>query len=361
MQRPPDRGPPSDWYVDPAQLSLDLEAVFAMGWALVGDDRHLTQDGSWWPATLLPGSLNEPLLFTKSEGQIRAFANLCTHRSAQLVDAPGHGRVLRCPYHGRCFALDGNYRSALGFDGPQPNLHPVAHQAWRGLLFAHAGPRGGTDLASAPFRPIQDLLEPLAFADWPSMAFDANDSVDYVIEAPWATYVENYLEGLHIPFVHPGLARSLELDAYEIQTHPAGALQIGVAAPGDACLELPADHPFAGQRIAALYAYIFPGTIINLYPWGASINLIQPLSTTQTRVRYLTYVADYTLRGSGAGADVHQTEAEDQAVVKRVAAGLTSRWSRPATYAAGHEDAVAWFHELWRAARRKHASVLAPC
>jgi len=356
MKSRPERGPPPDWYVQPTELALDLEAVFAMSWTMVGDDRQLSKASSWWPTTLLPGSLNEPLLFTNVDHQIRAFANVCTHRSARLVDVPGRGRILRCPYHGRCFSLDGQYRSALGFRGPQPDLHPVPHDHWNGFLFVHAGGKSGAIRPRPPFAPVRDLLQPLAFAPWASMTFDPDDSVDYVIDAPWAVYVENYLEGLHIPFVHPGLTRSLELDAYQIQTHPAGALQIGVAAAGEACLDLPGEHPLAGQRIAALYAWIFPGTIVNLYPWGASINLIQPLSTTQTRVRYLTYVHEGALRGAGAGADVHQTEAEDQAVVKRVAEGLRSRWSRPATYADGHEDAVAWFHGLWRESRRAYSA-----
>ncbi|TMH07471.1 MAG: hypothetical protein E6H79_04690, partial [Betaproteobacteria bacterium] len=37
----------------------------------------------------------------------------------------------------------------------------------------------------------------------------------------WALYVENYLEGLHIPFVHPGLTKTLDLGNYRYELRAA--------------------------------------------------------------------------------------------------------------------------------------------
>lgn len=337
-------GPDPASYADPVAYARDLEHVFARSWHLVGDVRGLAGDSCWLPVTLLPDSLDEPLVFTRIDGQVRAFANVCTHRAALLATEAGNGRLLRCPYHGRCFGLDGTFQAAKGFDGAQPDLEPVASARWGGLLWASAEP-------SKRFDAVAKLLQPLAFARWASFEYDPDDSRDYVIDAPWALYIENYLEGLHIPFVHPRLSSTLDLTDYRIETHSAGVLQIGMAAPGEPTFNLPLAHRLHGENIAALYAWIFPSTIVNLYPWGASLNLVQPLGPKRTRIRYLTYVGDRSLRGQGAGADVHRTEAEDQAVVQRVAQGIRSRWARPATYAPDYEAGVAWFHRLWLEAR----------
>ena len=55
---------------------------------------------------------------------------------------------------------------------------------------------------------------------------DPSRSRDYTVEAHWALYVENYLEGLHIPFVHPGLMQALDLAA---PTHLTEALRTNMS------------------------------------------------------------------------------------------------------------------------------------
>jgi hypothetical protein len=55
--------------------------------------------------------------------------------------------------------------------------------------------------------------------------------------------------------------------------------------------------------VGAYWVWLFPATMLNLYPWGLSVNVVQPLGPSRTRVRYLTLVADATLRGKGAGGN----------------------------------------------------------
>jgi len=35
----------------------------------------------------------------------------------------------------------------------------------------------------------------------------------------WKTYVDNYLEGYHLPSVHPGLNRELDFNAYVVEPY----------------------------------------------------------------------------------------------------------------------------------------------
>ena len=43
---------------------------------------------------------------------------------------------------------------------------------------------------------------------------------EYVVECNWKVYVDNYLEGYHIPIAHPALYREIDYDDYRIETHP---------------------------------------------------------------------------------------------------------------------------------------------
>lgn len=51
--------------------------------------------------------------------------------------------------------------------------------------------------------------------------------------------VENFLEGFHIPYVHAGLAGTLDYGEYTTELYPGASLQLGVAAPGEDCFDLP--------------------------------------------------------------------------------------------------------------------------
>ena len=69
------------------------------------------------PTVLAPGSLDEPILLLRDEvGGLKGFSNVCTHRGHILVDGSRRSvKTLQCPYHGRCFGLDGRVVRSPGF------------------------------------------------------------------------------------------------------------------------------------------------------------------------------------------------------------------------------------------------------
>ena len=88
----------------------------------------------------------------------------------------------------------------------------------------------------------------------------------FEFDAHWALYVENYLEGLHVPFVHPGLAQTLELGTYTVELGRWCTLQLAHALAGEPAFEPPAGSPDHGQRIAAYCGWVFPNLMLNFYP-----------------------------------------------------------------------------------------------
>jgi choline monooxygenase len=166
------------------------------------------------------------------------------------------------------------------------------------------------------------------------------------VRASWALYVDNYLEGFHIPYVHAGLNRVVEYETYRTELLPAGVLQVGLAKGPEDAFTLPPSSPDGGQPIAAYYFWLFPNTMMNVYPWGLSINIVKPTAVDRTKVTYWTYVWDESRRDRGAGAGLDKVEHEDEEVVEAVQRGVRSRLYDRGRYSPTREQGVHHFHRL---------------
>ncbi|TVP42831.1 MAG: aromatic ring-hydroxylating dioxygenase subunit alpha [Gemmatimonadales bacterium] len=351
---------PGRIYADAGVHARILDAVFARSWQWVGDAGHLRAPGHVLPVTLLPGSLDEPLVLARGDDDLRCLSNVCTHRGALVVEGEGHVKHLRCRYHGRRFGLDGcllhmpEFEGVEGFPAPDDDLPRIPLASWGPLLFAtlDPGPRVGqppripwtTPDGNGWIDPVQARV---GWLPWEAFRFDAATSRDYLIEANWALYVDNYLEEFHIPYVHGGsLTGALDYDAYRTERFAWGNLQLGIAKGDDPVFDLPPGHPESGERVAAFYFWLFPNLMLNVYPWGLSVNVVEPLGVARTRVRFRSYVWRPELRGAGAGGDLHRVEMEDEEIVESVQKGVSSRLYTAGRFSPRREVGTHHFHEL---------------
>jgi choline monooxygenase len=340
---------PSAYYHDAGLHALVKERVFATGWQLVPDAGRVRAPGHVLPFTLLPDCLDESLLLARGEdGELRCMSNVCTHRGALVVEGEGHLKTMRCRYHGRRFDLEGRMTFMPEFDGVEDFPSPTDDLPR--LPLEHWGPFHFTALDPiAPFAewigPVRDRCGHLPVEQ---AELDRSLSRDYLIAANWALYVDNYLEEFHIPYVHQGSLDAIDYQAYRTETFRWGVLQLGTVKPGEDAFALPAGHPDAGARIAAWYWWLFPNLMLNFYPWGCSVNVVQPLGPDRTRVSFLTYVWDRTRLGTGAGGDLHRVEMEDEEVVESVQRGVRSRLYDRGRYSPRRETGPHHFHRLLR-------------
>ena len=72
-----------------------VDRVFAPSWQLA-PDASLVATGTIFPFTLLPGTLDDPLLLARDGQSLRCLSNVCTHRGALLCDEPCEVSSLRC-------------------------------------------------------------------------------------------------------------------------------------------------------------------------------------------------------------------------------------------------------------------------
>jgi choline monooxygenase len=134
----------------------------------------------------------------------------------------------------------------------------------------------------------------------------------------------------------------IDFGAYTTELSPWGSLQLGVAKDGEPAFEA----RDAGRRIAAYYFWLFPNTMLNVYPWGISVNVVQPHGLASTRVCFRSYVWDPALRGAGAGTGLDQVELEDEAVVTSVQTGVRARLYSRGRYSPSRESGVHHFHRM---------------
>lgn len=334
---------PAEVYRSRELFDLQRERVFARSWQWI--PVPLPGPGAALPLTLLPGCLEEPLVLTRDSGnRPRALSNVCTHRGNLVCTRPGPLRELRCAYHGRRFGLDGRmtfmpeFEEVEGFPAESDHLPVLPLETWGPLAFTAIRP-------PVPFErwlaPVRERLDPLA-----GPGAGRGKPRDYEVAANWALYLDNYLEGFHIPYVHKGLNRLLDYRAYRTEVFAWGTLQIGIASDGEPAFELPPRHPDHGERVAAYYLWLFPNLMLNFYPWGISVNLVTPLAVDRTRITFLSLVSRPEAVGTGAGADLHNVELEDEAVVEQVQQGVRSRLYHRGRYSPTQERGPHHFHRL---------------
>lgn len=347
---------PAAYYRDTEALSALKESVFSRTWQWVGYEQQCPEPGCLHPLTLLPGWLDEPLLLSRdASGVLHLLSNVCTHRGNILVAEPCRAREITCGYHGRRFALDGRllamplFQEAKNFPGASDHLPELPLERLGPLLFTTLGSEKSFTEVFSP------LLERIAWLDLQALRPRPDLSALYRVKAHWALYVENYLEGFHIPFVHKGLHAALDFRDYRVDILPGMVLQTAPATrEGEGFSQLEARHE--GKPLAALYFWIWPNLMLNFYPWGLSLNLVIPQSTELTLVAYHTFVSDESRLGKGAGADLHRVEMEDQAVVQQVQRGIQSRLYSQGRYSPRMETGTHYFHRLLAEASRQEAS-----
>lgn len=338
---------PATFYKSAEVYEQLKEKVFVPSWQFVGSEELLPETSYAYPFMLLEDSLNEPLMLVRDkENKLHCLSNVCTHRGMFLVDKPGKYNLLSCKYHGRCFNIDGKFRSmpefkeTENFPTEMDNLVSLKLGKLGNFLFTSIAPKLSFETV---FQPILERLYWFPFED---LVYNEAGSDVYNIKTHWALYCDNYLEGFHVPFVHPALNQTLDYKEYNTEIFDYCNLQLGVASKGSPKFDIPADSPDYGKDIFAYYWWVFPNMMFNFYTWGVSVNIVEPIDLHHTRVVFKTYLFNDERGHAFSKKDIHDTELEDEEVVERVHFGLQSRLYKHGRFSPTKEQGVHHFHQL---------------
>ena len=331
----------SEFYTDPVYFELSKDKIFARTWQFLGKANEVE---SVKPVTILPGFLDEPVLLIKTSEWLSCISNVCTHRGKILVEEPGHFDLIRCRYHGRRFLLDGRMISMPEFEGVEgfpcesDNLRKLPFASRQGFMFASIDP---VDTFKAF---VGDVAVRFSEEGYEANGLRLIATREYEVDAHWALYCENYLEGFHIPYVHQSLNAVVDYGSYTTETFRYSSLQSAYGAESKNPFAIAPDSDIA--KIAAQYLFIFPNMMFNFYSWGVSVNVVRPVTASRSVVEFLTYVGDESLIKTGAGANLHSVEMEDEAVVESVQKGIRSRFYSGGRYSPTREQGTHHFHRL---------------
>jgi len=334
-------------YTNAELFEMIKEKTFAASWQLIGDSDQFVDSKNLIPHTILENFLDESVLLSKDKnGTIHCVSNVCTHRGKILIENSCSANGIKCGYHGRRFSLDGGFLSMPEFENVEnypsqsDHLPKIPFHQWQQFLFASVQPKQQADLF------LNDMKNRIDWMPFDKLKFYSELSRDYEMKANWALYVENYLEGFHIPFVHSGLNAVIDYENYSTELFRFSNLQIGTVKGIENCFDLPESSPDFGKNIGGYYFWIFPNMMFNIYPWGISVNVVKPVKVDQTKVSFLVYVWDETKLEKGAGSNLHTVELEDEAVVESVQKGVSSRFYTHGRYSATRETGTHHFHRL---------------
>ena len=335
---------PASWYVDERIAELERQNVFGRTWQVVAGVDQLVRPGEFVTAELS----GEPLVIVRgSDGQLRAFYNVCRHHAAAVVtEEHGTASIFRCPYHGWSYGLDGSLKGApefegvCGFDRSHNGLVPVRVETWEQFVFVNLDPKAG---------PLADFLGRLVQRVRPLNvgALRFFERRVYSLKCNWKVFVDNYLDGgYHVPHLHKGLNSVLDYKQYTIETEDRYCLQSSpmVASSEDAATAATR----TGDR--AWYFWQYPNFMINLYRGYMDTNLVLPDGVDRCTVIFDFYFDDVSAsaaeRNRQSIAVGERVNDEDVGICEAVQRGLHSRAYGAGRLSVRREAGEHLFHRL---------------
>lgn len=340
---------PARLYIDPVYLELERERIFAHTWQLVGRMEQVAESGQFFTAEIG----NDSIVVLREGETLRGFYNVCLHRAGPVAHGCGKRQTLQCKYHGWTYTLDGTLLRAPEMEGVERftpsdmHLRTVAVSTWGPLVFVNLD-------GKAP--PLADMLDdiPRRVAAFGCESMRYVMRKEYELACNWKVYVDNYLEGYHIPVVHPSLHKEIDYDSYRVEPHRYSSIQhapLRPAAGAGAGVDRKYD-PTKADIAEAVYGWIFPNIMLNVYMGQMQTNVVVPVSHDRTIVVFEWFAtnppADTATdpEWSRLIAFSDEIQDEDIEICQTVQRNLRSRVYDRGRYSAKREVGVHHFHSL---------------
>ena len=382
-------------YADPEIFERERREVFAKAWMIIGHIAEVRNAGDFTTGEIG----GEPVVVVRDhDGTLRAFSNICRHRAARLTAGRGScGKVLRCPYHGWTYRLDGTLAAmpegrGFGEDFNRDDVRLPEFQVVEmgGLVWVNMAADAppirewfGDEICTR-FESLHiERLVPTTKRDWQPREIlrgipDAvrsrklDDARALVPEAEyerwyaeydhnWKTLADNYLEGYHIPIGHPGLLRLLDYPKYKPTLYERavwidGPLRDNPSNDFMESLYQRYRRPMAEfpDELTGQWTYIhfWPAQFIDIYPDTMDVWQMNPQAPLHTKTTSIVFRSpDESFRDMLVRQINHRFNSEvmdeDVELCDGVQVGLGSM-----TYTRGvlndNEAAVGHFHDLLR-------------
>ena len=264
---------PADWYTDPAVFEKERWPIFGSTWVHIAYEHQLRRSGDYVSENLA----GWPIFVRRSDdGELRGFYNLCPHRAGPIVwDGEGCQANMVCRYHGWAFNSRGGLVNARDFGGPPPDdmdLTPIQVQSWRGMVFVCLNP----DIA-----PLHEWLGafPDEVTDYPLEEYRFHSRSSRTVACNWKTYGDNFMEGYHLPTVHPAMSRDADALHYEVIIKGDPRWNIHVMPPRD-------------ESTFGVFGWFWPTFAFDVFPGGFAVERWLPRGHAHSELIFEYFFAD---------------------------------------------------------------------
>ncbi len=317
-----------DHYTSPEIHANDVARIFSTTWQLLGPASRLKEKGDYVAAEIA----GQKVFVIRTREGLRAFRNVCRHRGARLLpEGTGRCATIRCPYHQWVWGEDGSLLNVPWWgDDPEFEmsdwaLDPVEFEVWRGLLF----------VAITPSQPLEAQLGAVIpeLAEEPLERFRWMHEERLVFDANWKIYTDNFVEGYHIPGIHPAFFSAIEFEEFETSAHDG---MVRMTAP-----------PREGLFYRGKWLWMWPNWTLSLFSGGMNTSRINPLDHRRTELVYNFYFEDTSEEGRPARektiADNLAVVREDFEICIETQKNYESGGYRAGPLSPRHEQGVAYF------------------
>ena len=309
---------PSEWYLNKDIYELEKKVIFDKSWHLIGSQSRIPNCGD----TLNTEVLNEPILIVRQKDlSLKAFFNVCQHRGGPLVRENCSVKSFQCKYHGWVYGIDGSLQKIRDFSGVKNfkkkdyGLKSINITSWMGLIFINLN----SNIKSFP---LSDTIIENHISSINISNFKYHSRKSYKLKCNWKIYIDNYLEGYHIPFVHPGLNKVIDYKSYKTELYEGYSMQWALIDPKAS----PYKKNQKSNNNAAFYFTIFPNILLNIAPGRLQTNIIKPDSPKNCTVHFDYYFGDISAKNIKKDFDFsEEIQIEDIQICEEVQRGLGSR------------------------------------
>ncbi|MBV9521321.1 MAG: hypothetical protein JO010_00925, partial [Alphaproteobacteria bacterium] len=225
----------------------------------------------------------------------------------------------------------GKLRSAPRF-GEDPGfrvedwpLQPVSVDTWRGILFVAIAPVTGL------IEQLGDLPEEVA--DCPIEDFQVAGNRRFVMQSNWKTYTDNFVEGYHIPGIHPGFTKVIEFDGFVAEARRG---MVRMSAPQK-----------DGSIYGGKWLWMWPNWTLSIFPGGMNTSRIAPRGVDTTELLYHFYFSDVSPATEASRERTIEINSgivrEDFAICEETQRNYASGAYSPGPLSPRHEPGVSYF------------------
>jgi len=333
-------------YLTAEAFAEDRATIFNRQWFCAAREEDVPGPGDHRVLDIAGESV---LLVRDKTDTLHAHYNVCRHRGSRMCDAASDARwgvaldagvvgrtMIRCPYHGWSYALDGKLLAAPqlqdtpGFNKADFALHKVGVATWGGFVFLNLSPETAPDFTAELADPARRL------ANYPLADLRIAKTIRYELNANWKLILENYNECYHCPGVHPELTAivpafrergGIDLDWEAGIPHREGAVTYTMDGTTTRA-------PFPGlsedEKVRHKGELIYPNLMLSVSCDHAAAFVLWPLAADRTVIECLfLFHPDEMARANFDPADAVDfwdlVNRQDWAVCERVQSGIAAR------------------------------------